>query len=55
MLNKRKTSLNLLNEKALNEAFSVEIFVNQKFIKTNEDKPINSHPRKKFIKLLEIN
>lgn len=48
----KDASLNLLNENALNAAFNVETFVHQKFINTNEVKPINSQPRKKFTKLL---
>lgn len=48
---KSDASLNLLNENALNEALNVEIFVHQKFIKINEVRPINSHPKNKFIKL----
>lgn len=46
-----EASLNLLNENALKDAFNVEIFVHQKFIKRNEVKPISSHPKKKPIKL----
>lgn len=38
---------------ALNEAFSVPIFVTQKLIKRNEVKPINSHPKKSIIRLPE--
>ena len=49
--NNKKMSLNLLNVNALNADFKVEIFVDQKFIKTNDVRPINSQPKKKFIKL----
>lgn len=48
---RRDASLNLLNEKALNAAFKVDTFVHQKFIKTNDVNPINSHPKKKLTKL----
>jgi hypothetical protein len=44
------TSLNLLNIKALNAAFKVEILVVQKLIKKKEVKPINSQPKNKIIK-----
>ena len=47
----KKMSLNLLNENALNADFKVDIFVDQKFININDVRPINSHPKKKFIKL----
>lgn len=52
MHNNSDASLNLLNENALNEAFRVDTFVHQKFINTNDVKPINSQPKKKLIKLL---
>lgn len=41
-----------MKEKALKEAFNVEIFVHQKFINTNDVNPINSQPKKNVIKLL---
>jgi hypothetical protein len=40
-------SLNLLNEKALNADFKTDIFVDQKLIRKNEVKPINSQPKNK--------
>jgi hypothetical protein len=48
---KSETSLNLLNVKALKAAFNVETLVDQKFIKKNEVKPINSQPKNKTKKL----
>jgi hypothetical protein len=49
--NNKETSLNLLNTKALKAAFNVDILVDQKLIKKNEVKPINSHPKNKTKKL----
>ena len=46
-----ETSLNLLKTKALKAAFKVDILVDQKFIKKNEVKPINSQPKNKTKKL----
>lgn len=43
--NKKDISLNLLNENALKADFKVAFLVVQKLIKTNEVKPINSHPK----------
>lgn len=45
------TSLNLLKTKALKADFKVEIRVDQKLIKKNEVKPINSQPKNKTKKL----
>jgi len=39
-------SLILLNKNALNAAFKVLIFVDQKFIKIKDVRPISSHPIK---------
>jgi hypothetical protein len=47
----KETSLNLLNVKALNADFKVEILVDQKLIKKNEVNPINSQPKNKTKKL----
>lgn len=44
-------SLILLNKNALNAAFNVLIFVDQKLIKKNEVRPINSHPKNKTNRL----
>jgi hypothetical protein len=52
--NKNEISLNLLKEKALKADFNVALRVVQKFIKTNEVKPINSQPRKTIKVLPEI-
>jgi len=46
-----ETSLNLLKTKALNADFKVDILVDQKLIKKNEVKPINSQPKNKTNKL----
>ena len=46
---KRKKSLTLLNVNALNADFNVAVFVVQKFIKQNDVKPINSHPKNNII------
>lgn len=46
---KRKKSLILLNVNALNADFNVAVFVVQKFIKQNDVKPINSHPKNNII------
>ena len=48
--NKNK-SLVLLNEYALNAAFSVPTLVDQKLIKKNDVSPISSQPRNNIIKL----
>jgi hypothetical protein len=45
--NNNETSLNLLKTKALKAAFNVDIRVDQKLIKKNEVKPINSQPKNK--------
>jgi hypothetical protein len=47
----KATSLNLLKTKALNADFNVEILVDQKLIKKNDVKPINSQPKNKTKKL----
>jgi hypothetical protein len=47
--NKNK-SLNLLKENALKAAFNVPTLVDQKLIKKNDVKPINSQPRNITIK-----
>lgn len=47
----KKKSLSLLKENALKAAFSVPTLVDQKFIKKNEVKPINSQPKNITIKL----
>ena len=47
----KATSLNLLKTKALNADFKVETLVDQKLIKKNEVKPINSQPKNKTKKL----
>lgn len=49
--NNKDTSLNLLKTKALKAAFNVEILVDQKLIKKNDVKPINSQPKNKTKKL----
>ena len=46
-----ETSLNLLKTKALNAALSVEILVDQKFIKKKEVNPISSQPKKRTKKI----
>lgn len=51
-INKKK-SLTLLNEKALNEDFKVEVFVVQKLIKKKEVKPISSQPKYNIIRFPE--
>ena len=43
----KETSLNLLNVKALKADFKVDTLVDQKLIKKNEVKPINSQPKNK--------
>jgi hypothetical protein len=48
---KRKKSLILLNVKALNADFNVDVFVVQKFIKQNDVNPINSQPKNNIIVL----
>lgn len=50
-LNNKQISLILLNVKALNEAFSVDIRIDQKFIKKKEVTPISSQPKNKEKKL----
>jgi hypothetical protein len=50
--NKNK-SLNLLNENALKAALKVPTLVDQKLIKKNEVKPINSQPKNITIKFPE--
>jgi len=50
--NKNK-SLNLLKENALKAAFKVPTLVDQKLIKKNEVRPINSQPKNITIKLPE--
>ena len=50
--NKNK-SLTLLNENALNAALNVPTLVDQKLIRKNEVKPINSQPKNITIKLPE--
>ena len=50
--NKNK-SLNLLKEKALKAAFKVPTLVDQKLIKKNDVKPINSQPKNNTIRLPE--
>ena len=47
----KKTSLILLKKKALKLDFTVPRLLFQKFIKKNEDKPIDSQPRNKVNKL----
>jgi len=49
--NKIATSLILIKINALNAAFKVLIFVDQKFIKKKDVKPISSHPKNKTNKL----
>lgn len=50
-LNKIQTSLILLKTKALKAALTLPTRVLQKLIKKKEVAPINSHPKKKLIKL----
>jgi len=50
---KIRKSLNLLNEKALNADFKVEVFAVQKLIKKNEVNPISSQPKNSIIKFPE--
>lgn len=47
----KKTSLILLKKKALKLDFTVPLLVLQKFIKKNEDKPIDSQPKNNVNKL----
>ena len=49
--NNNATSLILLKTKALNADLTVDILVDQKFIKKNDVKPINSHPKNRTKKL----
>ena len=53
MAKNKKKSLNLLNENALKAAFKVPTLVDQKLIKKNEVRPINSQPKNITIKLPE--
>lgn len=48
--NNKKTSLNLLNEQALNADLKVPTLFDQKLIKKNDVKPINSQPKIIIIK-----
>lgn len=49
--NNKEASLNLLKTKALNADFNVDILVDQKLIKKNDVKPINSQPKNNTKKL----